>query len=201
LALEAIVARYGLAAVFLGAGIEGEAVVLTAGVLAHQGLLPIWGVAIAAAAGSCLVDQIWFWMARHYAHWRWIERAKRTAAFKRALGILENHLILFTLTFRFIYGMRTVTPIAISASRIRKRTFVLLNAISAAIWGPTIAWAGYAFGEVIGPLLHRAQSIVLIIGAIAVVGAIGGAKLLHAQRRRRRDTIAKASAEAARTPA
>jgi len=185
-ALEAIVARYGLAAVFLGAGIEGEAVVLTAGILAHQGLMPIWGVAIAAAAGSCLVDQFWFWMARHYAHWRWIERTKRTAAFKRTLGILENHLILFTLGFRFIYGMRTVTPIAISASRIRKRTFVLLNAVSAAIWGPAIAWAGYAFGEVVGPLLHKAQTFVLVVGALAIVGAIAVAKFWHGRRRRGR---------------
>jgi membrane protein DedA with SNARE-associated domain len=170
-AIEALVARYGLWAIFAGAGIEGEAVVLTGGVLAHQGVLPIWGVAIAASLGACLVDQLWFWMSRHYAHFRWIERAKRKPAFKRAMTLLEHHLILFTLGFRFIYGMRTVTPIAISASRIRSRTFVLLNAVSAAIWGPVLAWAGYGFGEALAPWLHSFKSVLL--GLFAVIAVIG----------------------------
>jgi membrane protein DedA with SNARE-associated domain len=186
--LELIVARYGLLAVFLGAGIEGEAVVLTAGVLAHRGLLPIWGVAIAASIGSCFADQLWFWMARHYRHARWVERATRRPAFKRALAILEHHLILFTLGFRFIYGMRTVTPIAISASKIRTRTFVLLNIVSAAIWGPIMAWLGYAFGGVIDPWLHGAQTIVLVIGAVAIILAIVAGRYVHGRRRARMGT-------------
>ena len=186
MALELIVARYGLAAVFLGAGIEGEAVVLTAGVLAHRGLLPIWGVAIAASAGSCMVDQLWFWMSRHYAHAPWVVRAMKRPAFKRALSILEHHLILFTLGFRFIYGMRTVTPIAISASKIRTRTFVLLNIVSAAIWGPTMAWLGYAFGGVIDPWLHGAQTVVLVIGAAALIVVIFAGRYWHGWRRGRR---------------
>ena len=165
--------RYGLVAVFVGAGIEGEAVMLTAGYLAHKGLMPILGVAIAGALGACTADQLWFWIARHYGHVRWIERAKRKPAFKRALSVLEHHLILFTLGFRFIYGMRTVTPIAISASKIRSRTFVLLNIISAAIWGPIMAGLGYGFGRVIDPWLHGFQVIalvaVIIVGAIAIV--------------------------------
>ena len=37
--IEALVARYGVVAIFLGAGVEGEAAVVTGGVLAHQGLV------------------------------------------------------------------------------------------------------------------------------------------------------------------
>lgn len=172
--MESLIARFGLAAIFVGAGIEGEAVAITGGVLAQNGLLPIWGVVISAAAGAWLADQIWFWLARHYEHERWIRRVEKRPAFQRALRILEHHLILFTLGFRFVYGMRTVTPIAISASRIRSRTFVMLNAISAAIWGLIMVWAGYLFGRAIDPWLHRIKSVSLL-----VVG-IGGVILLFA---------------------
>lgn len=173
MALEAFIAHYGLAAVFLGAAIEGEAAVITGGVLAHKGLLPVWGVAIAATAGSCLADQLWFWTSRHFRHARWVAQAQRRPAFRRAVRLLEHHLILYTLGFRFIYGMRTVTPIAIAASRIRTRTFVLLNLISAAAWGPIMTGLGYAFGRAINPWLHDMKSAVLVvIGAALAVASI-----------------------------
>jgi len=182
LALEAIVARYGLAAVFLGAGIEGEAVVITAGILAHQGLLSPWGVAVAASLGACLVDQLWFWMARRFRHARWVEKAQRKPAFKRALAHLENHLILFTLGFRFIYGMRTVAPIAISASHIRTRSFVVLNLVSAMVWGPIMTALGYGFGEVLAPWLHGPRSILVMIGMAAAFAAVAAFGLWVARR-------------------
>lgn len=164
-----MIARFGLAAVFLGAGIEGEAVAITGGVLAQNGLLPIWGVVVSAATGACVADQLWFWLARHYEHEKWIKRVENRPAFQRAVRILERHLILFTLGFRFVYGMRTVTPIAISASRIRSRTFVMLNAISAAVWGLIMAWAGFLFGRAIDPWLHRIKSATLLILAVAAI--------------------------------
>jgi membrane protein DedA with SNARE-associated domain len=173
LAIEALIARYGLVAVFAGAGIEGEVAVITGGILAQSGVLSVWGVMIAASAGACLVDQLWFWMARHFAHTKWVERAKRKPAFRRALSILEHHLILFTLGFRFIYGMRTVTPIAISASKIRTHTFVLLNIVSAAIWGPIMTGIGYGFGQVLGPWLKGPSATLFGLGGLAlVIGAV-----------------------------
>jgi membrane protein DedA with SNARE-associated domain len=168
LALEALIARYGLLAIFAGAGIEGEAVVITGGILAQRGLLPIWGVALAAATGSCLVDQLWFWLARRYRNLRWVRAAKAKPAFARALRWLERHPKLLILSFRFIWGLRTVTPMAIGTSAIPSRTFVPLNIVSAAIWGPAIAWAGYAFGNALDPWLHDAKSVVLAALGVAL---------------------------------
>lgn len=180
---------------FAGAGIEGEAVAITGGVLAQNGLLPVWGVVIAAGAGACIADQLWFWLARHYEQAQWVKRVEKRPAFQRALRILENHLILFTLSFRFIYGMRTVTPIAISASRIRSRTFVMLNAISAAVWAVLMVWAGYLFGKTIDPWLHRIKSATLLIfaaGALVLVIAMSP-RLLRWWKRRRADQAAAAA--------
>lgn len=170
MAIEALVARYGLLAILAGAGIEGEAVVITGGVLAQKGLLPIWGVAGAAAVGSCLVDQIWFWLARRYRDHRWVQKARTRPAFARALRALERYPISFILAFRFVYGLRTVSPVAIGTSAIRSRLFVPLNMLSAAIWGPTLAWAGYAFGNAVDPWLHDMKTVVLV--ALGVVLAV-----------------------------
>ena len=172
MAIEALIARYGLLAIFAGAGIEGEAIVLTGGVLAHEGLLPIWGVAAASAAGSCLVDQLWFWLARRYRDHRLVRAARCKPAFARALRLLERFPTAFILAFRFVYGLRTVSPIAIGSSTVPSRKFVPLNIVAAAIWGPAIAWAGFAFGRALDPWLREMKTVILVACAVALAGAM-----------------------------
>ena len=53
--LASLISQYGLAALFLGSGIEGEAVVVTGGMLAQRHLVPLGGVMLASATGSCTV--------------------------------------------------------------------------------------------------------------------------------------------------
>ncbi|WP_375403439.1 hypothetical protein [uncultured Sphingomonas sp.] len=57
--LDPLVARYGLLALFLGAGIEGETTATLGGVFAHRGSFPL-PAAMAAAGGSFAADQILF---------------------------------------------------------------------------------------------------------------------------------------------
>jgi len=179
-----LIAKYGLAALFVGAGVEGEAVVVTGGILAHKGLVPLWGAMLVSALGSCLVDQLWYFAGRYCRHYRWVQVLMRKPAFARAVGFLERHPIAFIFGFRFVYGMRTVSPIAIGTTQIAPRTFVPLNILSAAIWGPLFTLLGYAFGRAIDPVLHRLQSgfIYALLG-VAAVGAIGLAIVWLVRRR------------------
>ncbi len=188
MALEALVARYGLLAILGGAGIEGEAVVITGGILAHRGLLSLWGVAAAAAVGSCAVDQLWFLAGRYFRDYRWVRSVTAQPAFARALAILERHPTTFIFGFRFIYGLRTVSPIAIGASAIPAQRFIALNIVAAAIWGPLMACIGYAFGKAINPLLHNTRWAVLLVlmAAMVVVSATVGVHLIGRLLRRHR---------------
>ncbi len=47
----------------------------------------------------------------------------------------------FILAFRFIYGMRTVSPVIIGLSSVSARRFVVLNAVAAIVWGVVISAA------------------------------------------------------------
>ena len=66
LSIETLIAEYGLAAVFLGAGIEGETMVLAGGLFAHEGMLSLPGAMIAAACGSFVADQLFFAAGRRF---------------------------------------------------------------------------------------------------------------------------------------
>jgi membrane protein DedA with SNARE-associated domain len=175
--IETLVAKYGLLAILLGAGVEGEAVVVTGGVLAHRGLVPLVPACICAAIGSFVVDQIWFAVGRRFQNHRWIVRIKAKPAVARALDLLERRPTGFILAFRFIYGLRTVSPIAIGTTKVRFRTFLPLNALAAAVWGPVFTLFGFYVGHALDPLIDRiagkAKLVVLVVLVLIVfVGVI-----------------------------
>ena len=147
MSLAAIVARYGLPALFLGAGFEGETVLVIGGILAHKGLVSLPGAMTATAAGSCIVDQVYFWIGRKASGWRLVERLKRNPVYGRAMGMIERYPIGFTFAFRFIYGFRTISPFAIGTSRVPTRLFVIVNIVAAIVWACSFTLLGYVFGR------------------------------------------------------
>lgn len=175
---ELLVARYGLAALFAGAALEGEAAVIAGGLLAHQGLLSLPAAMATAAAGSFAADQAWFALGRRYRDHRWVRRAQATAAFGKAVRALERRPRRFIFAFRFVYGVRTVSPIAIGTTQVPRRLFTTLNAAAAIIWAILFSTIGYLFGnvfeQVAGRLRHDAR-LWWIIGALLVLGIVVGA--------------------------
>lgn len=182
--VETIVAHYGLAALFLGAGLEGEAAVVAGGVLAHRGLFPLWGVMIAAAAGSFTADQIWFFVGRRFQHSKRVRRAQQKPAFAKALGLFHRHPTAFIFAFRFIYGFRTISPIAIGTTAVSARLFVAVNLVSAIVWGIVFSTIGYEFGhrfeQVFGRYIPDTRTLI----GLAVAAIASGAIVILIRRRR-----------------
>lgn len=184
MAIETLLARYGLAAVFLGAGIEGETIVVTGGLLAHNGLLPFFGVAIAAAAGSFIADQLFFALGRRFRDHSRIKRIEAKPAFARALTLFEHHPTAFVFGFRFLYGLRTVSPIAIGTSAIRTHRFAAINAAAAAVWAVLFTGIGYVFADGIERFFGKIKSVEhVVIGVLVGAAIIGGG--IHLIRRSR----------------
>jgi membrane protein DedA with SNARE-associated domain len=52
------------------------------------------------------------------------------------------------LGFRFIYGIRNVTPFVIGASRLSPLKFFILNFLGALIWAVSFGLIGYQFGDI-----------------------------------------------------
>lgn len=184
--IEALVTRYGVAAVFLGAGIEGETSVVTGGWLAHRHLIPLYATALAACAGSFVADQCFFLIGRHFRDRPRVRALAAKPAFAKALAALERHPTGFILSFRFLYGLRTISPLAIGATTIAWSRFVLLNAIAATVWGVLFTGLGYAFGGRIEEFLKRqltTHHILLIVAALIAAAAIYVAVRYYRSRR------------------
>ncbi|MEG3084536.1 DedA family protein [Sphingomonas sp. PB2P12] len=186
MSLESLISHYGLAAIFLGAAFEGETSVVTGGLLAHQHLLPLVGTAVAAVTGSIFADQLFFFVGRRYRDTPRVRRIADKPAFAKALDTLERHPTIFILGFRFLYGLRTISPIAIGTSHVPARTFMLLNAISALVWGVVFTGIGYIFGhsliDVVDQIVprHKLLGVAVLAGVAALV--IAGLRIWRGRR-------------------
>ena len=184
-ALHQFIVDYGLWAVLGGTFLEGESVVVFAGFLAHQHLLRLPEVMLCAFAGSFAADQLLFFLGRRYRDHRLVRRIREKLAFERALALVDRYPHGFILSLRFLYGLRTVGPVALGMSRVPALRFLVLNAIAAAIWAAGFSLLGYVFGQTIESLLGRLHGVETKLAVAAVIGvAIWLAYHLAARRRR-----------------
>jgi len=171
--LESFIASYGYLAIFIGTLLEGETILVLGGFAAHRGLLTLPGVIIAAFAGSVASDQFFFYLGRRYGERLLARRPRWQPPLARARRLLDRHDTLIIVSFRFLYGLRNVTPFALGMSSVSTVRFTVLNALGAAVWAVAIALLGWAIGEaakqLIGHLEHYERSV---MAAIVVVGVL-----------------------------
>jgi len=185
--LEPLIEQYGYAAILIGTFFEGETILVIAGFLAHQGYLKIAGVTAAAFAGAMLGDQLFFhigrWKGREFVASR--PRLNRHSA--KVEELLRRHQVWLILGFRFVYGLRTVTPFVLGASKVPAGLFLVLNSIGALAWAAAIGAAGYFFGTALEATLgHVKEYELLAVGFL--VGCALALSTVHFLKRRRRST-------------
>jgi membrane protein DedA with SNARE-associated domain len=171
--LPGIIENYGYAAILVGTFLEGETILILAGFAAHLGYLNLPLVMLAAFLGSLCGDQLYFYLGRKHSYY--ILRRKpvweqRIAKFNR---LLERYHTLLILSFRFLYGLRTVSPFAMGMSSVSTARFVALNAIGAIVWAVSFGIGGYFFGQALELLIGDLKKYeYILLGTIALAGII-----------------------------
>lgn len=143
---DQLLLQLGAFAILLGAGFEGETAAVAGGILAHNGLIAPWQAVLATAAGAFIADEIFFLLGRRFRDRPFVQRARQRPTFARAVAFIERYPDGYILAFRFLYGLRVVSPIALGLTNVRYRRFAILNAIAALLWASVYTAIGYAFG-------------------------------------------------------
>lgn len=145
--MDAFVSRYGYVAILIWTFFEGETIVVVAGVAALLGHLDLPTVIAVSIAGSVTGDQVWYYVGRHWGRRLLASRPAWQRRAERVFEHLRRHENWLILTFRFWYGLRSVTPFAVGAAHVPRLRFFLLNLAGAIVWAITFACAGYVLGE------------------------------------------------------
>lgn len=170
--LESLVETYGTIAVFVGTTLEGEAVAIAGGVMAHREHLSFWPVALAAAAGGYLSDLAIYGIGLKYKDSDRLRRSLENQNVARLVAKLSLNVVLFALVFRFIPGMRTAGPVALAAVGMPPIQYGIFTGLAALVWGITGVMLGYFLGNSIETVfgeLHRIEHALIAPAIVAVV--------------------------------
>jgi membrane protein DedA with SNARE-associated domain len=171
--LQQLIENYGYYAVFAGALLEGETLLVMAGFAVHVGYLQLPPTIACAIAGGFLGDQFCFYMGRRHREFLLRRFSVLREQAPRINRLLARYDVLMIPAVRFLYGLRIAGPAIIGMSEVATWRFMLLNLAGAAVWALLIIAAGYAFGhglEIALGRLHKHHKL-LALGAIAGGGA------------------------------
>lgn len=173
MSLEHWISEYGYAAIAIGTFLEGDTILILGGFAAHRGYLELPWVLLCAFGGSLLGDQLYFYLGKAKGRSIILQRPGWRLQSEKVFPLLEKHQTLLITGFRFLYGLRTVTPFLLGASGIAPLRFLALNMVGAAIWAATIGILGYLFGHTLELIMGDIRHYELwIFSALAVAGLI-----------------------------
>jgi membrane protein DedA with SNARE-associated domain len=91
------------------------------------------------------------------------------------------------LSFRFLYGLRTLAPFVIGMSPVSFKKFILLNAAGALVWAVAVGSGGYLFGHALEIFVGKIKHYeVKVFAMIALIGLF--VRTVHFYHRRKHKT-------------
>ncbi|RWA74271.1 DedA family protein [Mesorhizobium sp.] len=188
-AIHRLIEQYGLVAVFLGCVAEGESAAILGGFFAHQQIFVLWQAFLAAFLGAFAGDTFFFTLGRSFADHPYVVGLRKRPGFRRAYRLLNTHPNIFVLTNRYVYGMRLVGGIAAGLSTVSVPRFVILNAISSAVWAALFGTVGYVFGlgaeRMVGQAFARHERLLIALAVGLGVAILAWLVAHHFARRER----------------
>lgn len=191
-----ILDKWGYLAVAGSIGVEsfgvpapGQTIMVAAAIYAGAGRLNIFLVALIAFVAAVLGDNVGYWIGvrggRKVVH-RWGKYVFLTPErLERAEGFFARRGNRIVVVARFIDGLRQFNGVIAGITAMPWRTFLLYNAVGAALWVGWWTTVAYFFGTHLVTLMEQAHKYlwwVIALGTVAVVTYV----TLHVRHIRRR---------------
>lgn len=164
---------------FIGFFFPGDTLLLTAGVFAAQGKLSLAAVIIVVAAAAIIGDNCGYYIGRRYG--RQLFNKEEGLFFRREhLHQAERFFDRFgdkaMLLAHFVPVIRTFAPPAAGVAEMRRRQFIIFDAIGDIAWAVIVTMVGYWFGSRIPDLDHY---ILLAVAAVMLATLIPSIYHVH----------------------
>lgn len=192
--LNELILQYGnlfYAITFVWTALEGETFVILAGFAAQKGLLNIYLLFLAAWTGSMVGDQIFFFIGRRYGARILAKTPRLKPKVERAMGWISRYAVAYILIYRFLYGIRNISGIALGLSPVPWRKFALWNVVAAGLWSASFCGFGYMAGKLIKGMGRNKEEalttwlIHITLGILVVVGLLVAIRYLIIRIQRR----------------
>ncbi len=162
---------YGYIGLFLYSLGGGFVALIGAGVLSFMGKMDLTLVILIAFVANALGDVMLFYMARYQKStmMEGLRKHRRKLALSHVM--MKKHGSWIILFQKFVYGIKTLIPIAIGLTKYDFKKFIILNIGSSAVWALAFGLGSYysgsvlvKFAELIGDKPWIAPIILVVFG-------------------------------------
>jgi membrane-associated protein len=168
---------FGESGMFIGFFFPGDTLLLTAGIFAAQGKLPLAWAIIVIAAAAIAGDNVGYHIGKRYG--RRLFRKPDGVIFRqeyvqRAEKFYERFGSRTMLISHFVPVVRTFVPPVAGVAKMNYKQFVIFDAIGDTAWATIVTLIGYWFGTKIPNIDHY-----ILLAVLAVMVITLGPALYH----------------------
>jgi len=140
-------ATYGYIGLFLYSLGGGFVALVGAGVLSYMGKMDLATSMAVAFVANSIGDVMLFYMARYQKKtmMEGIKKHRRKLALSHVM--MKKYGSWIILIQKFVYGIKTLIPIAIGLTKYDFKKFAILNVLSAAVWTLSFGFGSYFSGN------------------------------------------------------
>ena len=164
-------ATYGYIGLFLYSLGGGFVALIGAGVLSFMGKMDLTLVILIAFIANSIGDVLLFYMARYQKSVMMEGLRKHRRKLALAHVLMKRYGSWIILFQKFIYGVKTLIPVAIGLTKYDFKKFAVLNVLSAAVWALAFGLGSYYSGsalvkvaELIGDKPWIAPLVLVVFG-------------------------------------
>ena len=164
----------------IGILLPGDTLLLGAGILAAQGVLPVVPLALIVMASAVVGDNVGYSIGRRTGPR--IFRKKDGIFFRhehieKAEKFYRKHGGKTIIMARFVPIVRTFAPLVAGVGKMPRKQFLYFNVIGGVLWGGGITFLGYWFGTKVPGLEHYIGPTILAVTILTF-----GSVIYHALR-------------------
>ena len=171
------ITTYGYIGLFLYSLGGGFVALMAASVLSYMGKMDLATSMAIAFTANVIGDNLLLYVARNQKaemH-NYLKKHRRKLALAHIM--MKKYGSWIILIQKFIYGIKTLIPIAIGLTKYDVKKFTILNILSAIPWTLIVGFGSYFFGHAIENLYNLVVSKPYI--AVIIIGGIIGALWLY----------------------
>ncbi|WP_345993359.1 DedA family protein [Sulfurimonas sp. HSL-1716] len=167
------IATYGYIGLFIYSLGGGFVALVAASVLSYMGKMDLATSMAIAFTANVIGDNLLFYLARNQktAMHDYLRKHRRKLALAHLK--MKQYGSWIILIQKFIYGIKTLIPIAIGLTKYDVKKFTILNILSAIVWTLVVGFASYFSGNAIVKLYdHIVEKPYIAIIVVATIFAV-----------------------------
>ena len=162
---------------FVGFFLPGDSLLVSAGVFAAGGVLPLRWILLPGILCAIVGDQLGYWIGRSAGSKLYTRKESfffRRKHLEQAHAFYEKHGGKTVILARFAPIIRTFCPPVTGAAKMPYGTYVLYDIFGGTLWVGSMILGGYFLGRHVPNIEHRIHYVIAVVIFVSILPAIIG---------------------------